>query len=467
MKWFYSRLALYNYVMRRLHLLLITFGIVLLSACNNGKAQQPPEPQPTIAIVVNTLPAPVVTAEPIENAGAPSPTIEAEEPISPTASIPMSTPTAEPTAEPTPVPEAPIQSISLIPLPVQGLEKLTGLTHAFDERLFVLEQVGRIRIIENNELLPTPFLDIRDRVGSADSEQGLLGLAFHPDYATPGARYEGYFFVNYTDYSGNTHISRFLVSRGDPYRADPNSEVNYLTVKQPYGNHNGGSLAFGPDGYLYAGLGDGGSQNDPQGNGQNLSTLLGKVLRLDVDSEDGRYTVPTDNPFVGQGDSRPEIWAYGLRNPWRMSFDRATGDLYIADVGQNTYEEVNFQLAGSKGGENYGWSIMEGLHCLSGSNCNKTGLILPIFEYDHSQGCSISGGYVYRGEQYPEMAGNYFFSDYCSGTIWRLFDDGDTWVGDPLGNSGLIISSFGEDVHGELYVLNYWYGEIYRLTPGE
>lgn len=430
------------------------------------------------------MPTPFSAATPLSNpATAPMAVVVPQEPThTPTATtltpiIIDPSPTTNATAtfelteelpdEPTSMPQTPVDAISLEQLPVEGLEKVTGLTHAFDERLFVIEQVGRIRIIENNELLPTPFLDIRDRVGSVDSEQGLLGLAFHPDYATPGAQYEGYFFVNYTDYSGNTRVSRFSVSENDPSRADPASEINYLVVNQPYANHNGGSLAFGPDGYLYIGLGDGGSQNDPQRNGQNTSVLLGKILRLDVDSIDGKYAIPIDNPFVNNPGARPEIWAFGLRNPWRISFDRATGDLFIADVGQNTYEEVNFQPSESHGGENYGWPIMEGNHCLSGDNCDRSGLTLPVFEYDHSQGCSISGGYIYRGQSYPSMVGNYFVSDYCSGTIWRLFHDGSRWVSDPLLDSDLIIASFGEDVHGELYVINYWYGGIFRLRPGE
>ncbi len=453
--------------MRQYIRLIIILAVGLLSACGGNGTEPAAEPEPTAPIVSNTLPAPAVTAVTVEATNTYIPIVEAEGEATPTPDAqPTAEPTAEATAEPTTPPETPVNSIGLEPLPVQGLEKVTALTHAFDERLFVLEQVGRIRIVENNELVREPFLDIRDRVGSAASEQGLLGLAFHPDYATPGAPYEGVFFVNYTDYSGDTHISRFSVFADDPNRADPNSEVDYLTLDQPYSNHNGGSLAFGPDGYLYAGLGDGGSANDPLGAGQDLSTLLGKVLRLDVDSADGEYAIPPDNPFVGVDGARPEIWAYGLRNPWRLSFDRATGDLFIADVGQNTYEEVNFQPAGSPGGENYGWVIMEGAHCFQSSNCDTSGLTLPIFEYDHSQGCSITGGYVYRGRQYPEMSGNYFVSDYCSGIIWRLFHDGSRWLSDPLLDSDLIISSFGQDVHGEIYALNYWNGGIYRLTPG-
>lgn len=354
-------------------------------------------------------------------------------------------------------------SIFLEPVTTGGMQQVTGLTHAFDKRLFVLEQAGRIRIVADGQVLGQPFLDITDRVGSSASEQGLLGLAFHPGYATPGAAGEGIFYVNFTDQNGDTRVSRFSVTADDPNRADPSSEVVYLTQDQPYPNHNGGSLAFGPDGYLYIGLGDGGRANDPLEAGQDLTTLLGKVLRIDVDSADNAYTVPGDNPFVQWEGARPEIWAYGLRNPWRFSFDRATGDFFIADVGQAQWEEVNFQPADSAGGENYGWVIMEGSHCFQADTCDQTGLMLPIFDYDHSNGCSVTGGYVYRGEMFPAMTGNYFTSDYCSGKIWRLFNDGVTWLADELLDSDLVISSFGQGADGELYVLNYWNGGIYRL----
>jgi glucose/arabinose dehydrogenase len=295
-----------------------------------------------------------------------------------------------------------------------------------------------------------------------------LGLAFHPDYATKGAPFEGQFFVNYTDYSGHTHISRFSVMPDNPNLADPQSEVEYLYQEQPYPNHNGGSLAFGPDGYLYAGLGDGGSANDPLNAGQDLSTWLGKILRLNVDEAADEYTVPQDNPFVGIEGALPEIWAYGLRNPWRFSFDRLTGDMFIADVGQNQWEEVNYQPANSSGGENYGWRIMEGAHCFQEATCDQTGLVLPFYEYSHSNGCSVTGGYIYRGQLYPELTGNYFFSDYCSGNIWRSFQEGDRWVTDKIEEqTGILASSLGEDVNGEIYVLNYFAGSVHRIAPGE
>lgn len=434
----------------------IALGLIL-AGC--GGSELEPSVVETMPLPESTRPGPVVT---IEATNTFIPVVEAQP-----AATPTGTPTLTPTAEPTPTPTGPIVSIALQPVIAAGLDTPTFLTHAFDDRLFVLEQVGRIRIIENGQLLEQPFLDITDRVGSSASEQGLLGLAFHPQYATEGAAGEGLFFVNYTDYNGDTHISRFSVMADDPYGADPDSEIDYLTLGQPYPNHNGGSLAFGPDGYLYAGLGDGGSANDPLGAGQSLETLLGKILRLDVDTADDEYSIPADNPFVGVSGAPAEIWAYGIRNPWRFSFDRLTGDFYIADVGQGQWEEVNFQPANSAGGENYGWNIMEGTHCFESDTCDQSGLVLPIFEYDHSQGCSITGGYVYRGAQFPEMTGNYFVADYCTGIIWRLFPNGGQWLSGIVLDSDLIISSFGEDYAGELYALNYGSGGVYQIVPGQ
>jgi len=441
-------------------LFLLMAGLLLV-----GCGEELPPPTPTQQPIVNSpaaLPSPVVTV-----AETATPPAELSEPIEATTEPSVAPPEAatEEPAEPTAAPSSPVSSISLEPVLTEGLEKVTSITHAFDERLFVLEQVGLIRIVENGRLLDQPFLDITDRVGSFSSEQGLLGLAFHPDYATEDAMMAGQFFVNYTDYSGNSHISRFTVMADDPYRADPRSEVEYLAQEQPYPNHNGGSLAFGPDGYLYAGLGDGGSANDPLLAGQDLSTLLGKVLRLDVDSTADAYAIPADNPFIDTPEARPEIWAYGLRNPWRFSFDRETGDFYIADVGQNMWEEINFQPTADPGGENYGWNIMEGSHCFEADTCDQTGLTLPIFDYDHSQGCSVTGGYVYRGQMYPDLWGNYFVSDYCSGIIWRLFPQADGWLADAILDTDHTISTFGEDVNGELYVVNYWSGAIYRIAP--
>ena len=370
-------------------------------------------------------------------------------------------PTAQPTNQPTAVPAAPVATIQLVPVVTEGLTRPLYLTHAFDERLFVVEQDGTIQIVENGRVLGQPFLDIRDRVGARGNEQGLLSVAFHPDYQNNGR-----FFVNYTNTGGNTIIAQYQPEAGNPNQADAAGEVVLLTVEQPFGNHNGGLLKFGPDGYLYVGLGDGGSAGDPENNGQNPATLLGTILRLDVaNGGEGGYTSPPDNPFVSDSeDGRDEVWAYGLRNPWRFSFDRLTGDLYIADVGQTTWEEVNFQPAGSSG-QNYGWNVMEGNHCYSTESCETDGLVLPIFEYDHSQGCSITGGYVYRGRRFPTLNGNYFVGDFCSGIIWSLFRQADgTWLANEVNHSDLLLTSFGEDVAGELYVVDR-NGGIFQIQP--
>jgi glucose/arabinose dehydrogenase len=348
-----------------------------------------------------------------------------------------------------------------------GLQVPIGIAHAGDgsDRLFILEKAGRIRIVRDGALLDAAFLDITGRVGSQGSEQGLLGLAFHPAYVD-----NGYLFVSYTDRRGDTAISRFRASGGDPNRADPASEVMLLQQAQPARNHNGGHLAFGPDGYLYVGLGDGGGAGDTYANGQNGGTLLGAMLRLDVDGGDG-YAVPMDNPFTGNPDVRDEIWAIGLRNPWRYSFDRATGDLYIGDVGQNVYEEINFQPTSSSGGENYGWPIMEGLHCYpADGSCSQQGLTLPVFEYDHADGCSATGGYVYRGQRFPALQGIYLLGDYCSGRIWGLARAADgRWQAAEMAQIPMQIASFGEDDAGEVYLVDMGGGSLYRVagTPKE
>ena len=318
-------------------------------------------------------------------------------------------------------------------------------------RLFIVEQTGAIRIVKDGALLPTPFLDLSGRI-SAGGEQGLLGLAFYPDYAITGR-----FVVHYTNPAGDTHLSVFQVS-ADPDLADAASERVILAADQPYANHNGGQVVFGPDGFLYLGLGDGGASNDPEGRAQSLSDLLGSILRVDVQSGTS-YTVPPDNPFVGLAGVQPEVWSYGLRNPWRFSFDRANGDLYIADVGQGRYEEVDVApaSAGSGKGINYGWNIMEGSHCLSGGECNQAGLTLPDFEYGHDQGCSITGGYVYRGAAVPSLQGLYFYGDYCQGWVrsFRYASGSATEVTDwPTLRPGGPVLSFGEDAAGELYVLS-------------
>lgn len=336
-----------------------------------------------------------------------------------------------------------------------GLQNPVAITHAGDQRLFVVEQAGTIRLLDGGAVAATPFLDIRDRV-RAGGERGLLGLAFPADHARSGR-----FYVYYTDRGGNTVVARFTAA-GD--FTDPATEQVLLTQAQPYANHNGGQLAFGPDGYLYIGLGDGGSGGDPQGNGQDLGTLLGKLLRIDVSGQG--YTVPADNPFVGQAGAAPEIWAYGLRNPWRFSFDAATGDLFIADVGQNAFEEVNLQPAGAAGGDNYGWNIMEADACFQPSQgCDRSGLVLPIITYPHggAWGSSISGGYVYRGPDAPSLEGAYVFADYVSGRIWSAREDGG-WQPQLLLESGMRISTFGVDSAGRLYLADHGGGAIYLLT---
>ncbi|MBI1224759.1 MAG: T9SS type A sorting domain-containing protein [Bacteroidetes bacterium] len=346
-----------------------------------------------------------------------------------------------------------------------GFTRPCDIANCGDDRLFIVEQRGYIWILDKTGFkLPTPFLNIDPIVGSSGNEQGLLGLAFHPDYPnTP------YFYVNYTDNSGDTHISRFSVSDTDPNIADPNSELNLFTVDQPYSNHNGGCVKFGPDGYLYIGLGDGGSGGDPQGNGQKLTTFLGKMHRIDVDNGTP-YSIPPTNPFVSDPNTLDEIWALGMRNPWRFSFDRLTGDLWIGDVGQDDWEEVDFQPANSTGGENYGWKIMEGTHCYppSTSNCDMTGLTLPVAEYANAgaTGCSMTGGFVYRGFSYPELYGRYLYTDYCSGLLWSLEPDGNggwtkTQIADFINNQ---LVSFGENKNGELFLLGNGNGIVYRLT---
>jgi len=335
-----------------------------------------------------------------------------------------------------------------------------------DSRLFVVEQPGRIRIVRDGNLLPQPFLDLsRSILGGF--ERGLLGLAFHPDYAANGR-----FFVNYTDGRGDTRIAEFRVS-SDPDRADPGSERLVLGVAQPFQNHNGGGLAFGPDGYLYAGLGDGGSGGDPFDNAQNLGVPLGKMLRLDVDGA-LPFAIPPDNPFASEPGVFPAIWAYGLRNPWRFAFDAETGDLYIADVGQELIEEIDVGFAQGGGGENYGWNVTEGSLCFSpSSGCSTDGITMPVLEYDHGDGCSVTGGYVYRGSALSGLQGVYFYSDFCTPFVrsFRLAGGRATeatdWTAqvDPEGRLEGVLS-FGTDASGELYILDRS-GSVYRVVPAQ
>jgi len=351
------------------------------------------------------------------------------------------------------------QDVVLQPI-ASGLDQPVALTHAGDTRLFITQQTGTVLIYDALGIRPTPFLDIRSLVLSG-GERGLLSVAFHPLY-----RDNGFFFVYYTNRNGDNNIARYKVSSADPNLADPASGVILLTIPHPtYANHNGGQLQFGPDGYLYIGTGDGGSAGDPNNHAQDLTQLLGKLLRIDV-NHGLPYTIPPSNPFLAHDGARTEIWAYGLRNPWRFSFDRSTGDLWIGDVGQDAFEEVDLQPATSIGGENYGWRKMEGFHCYNpATNCADPSFTMPILEYSHAQGaCSISGGYRYRGTQIPSLAGAYLYGDYCIGTIWSATPNGASWTTKTLLTSTLRISSFGEDVSGELYVLDVARGIVYRIA---
>jgi len=351
-------------------------------------------------------------------------------------------------------------------LVVDGLDAPVFVTAApgDDDRLFVVEQGGLIRVVREGVLLDEPFLDLTSLV-VAQGEQGLLGLAFHPFYAS-----NRWFFVSYTDVNGDTRVERYSVSN-DPDRADAESWLEILYVEQPFENHNGGMIDFGPrDGRLYVGLGDGGGTGDPGDNAQDPGTLLGSVLRIDVEqSTTSRpYRVPLGNPFVGAAGVRPETWVYGLRNPWRFSFDPVTGDLYIADVGESEREEVSVQPGSSGGGENYGWPIMEGSRCFRPpAGCTTTGLVRPAYDYGHDEGCSVTGGYVYRGGEIPELQGRYLFADYCGGWIRSFALEGgvarDVRDHSAELDAGGGIVSFGRDNDGELYVITD--GEVYRIVP--
>ena len=424
-------------------LLCLTVAVLLLTAC--GILGGPPD-----------MPAPFPPTQTDSSTALPSASIAAE--------------AAPPTQAPVNLIETPTQSffpLASIPDPggyrweevVRGFDKPLDFAHAGDDsgRFFIVEQGGLIYVVKDGQALPTPFLDIRDRTSDNLYERGLLGLAFHPHYPQ-----NGFFYVNYTTFSGDTVIARFQVS-GNQDIADSSSEVRLLEVAQPFSNHNGGGLVFGPDGYLYIGLGDGGAGGDPRGNGQSLNTLLGKILRIDVDAG-SPYAIPPSNPFANGG-GLAEIWAYGLRNPWRFSFDTLTGDRYIADVGQNIWEEVNFVPAGGPAGLNFGWNYREARHHFRGSPPGNLELIDPIAEYSHAGvHCSITGGYVYHGQALPAWAGVYIFADFCSGVVWGIVQaaSGD-WNSQQLFDLPVSISSFGVDEQGELYAVSLE-GIIYRLV---
>lgn len=436
----------------------LTAGLLALfvAACSATTASpSPTTPVPTDGGQPAPSMAPSASAPPVSEppSGVPSPTAVAS--ATPGAS-------AEPTATPvSPGGEFAPDTIRLVIEPfADGFKPLTLLTHAGDGsgQVYIVEQPGMIWTLPaQGDGSPDQFLSIGERIKSG-GEQGLLGLAFHPDYATNGR-----FFVNYTaEGTGATVVSEFV--RSADRRGDPASERVVLTVEQPFGNHNGGMLAFGPDGYLYIGLGDGGSADDPQGNGQRLNTLLGKILRIDVDGQEP-YGIPADNPFVGV-DARPEIWSYGLRNPWRFSFDRLTHGMFIGDVGQNTREEVDAEPAGV-GGRNYGWNIVEGDRCLLRSPCAQQGLTPPVVAYGRDGNCSVTGGYVYRGARFPNLYGGYVFSDYCSGILWGIDAEAALERGTAriveLGDTPLNPSSFGEDEAGELYIVHAS-GSVHRIV---
>jgi len=347
---------------------------------------------------------------------------------------------------------------------VSGFDSPLDVTNAGDGsgRLFVVEQAGRIRLVEGDALVDRPFLDISARIASG-GERGLLGLAFHPDYPT-----DPRFFVNYTDRDGNTVVSQFTVSAAAPDLGDPDSEVVLMHISQPFANHNGGAVVFGPDGMLYIATGDGGSGGDPQGNGQRLDTHLGKILRIDVDVTPGSatpYGVPADNPFATTAGAKPEIWFYGLRNPWRIRFDDATGDLWIGDVGQNAWEEIDVARAGQKGLD-YGWNIMEATHCFNpSSGCDQTGLTLPVAEYDHDLGCAVIGGVVVRDPNQGRMDGGYLFGDACSDNLWLMDPAGDGLRQATLvAKMGRSLSSIGEGEDGSVYATSLGSGELLRIS---
>lgn len=362
-------------------------------------------------------------------------------------------------------PQPPAEPVTRLPDPrefrwqvvVSSLNSPVGLAEAEDgsERVFIVEQPGRIRILQDGELLSQTFLDIRERVGAQANEQGLLGLAFHPRYAE-----NNLFYVNYTDRSGNTVVSRF--NRGpDTDQADPGSEERLLYVQQPYGNHNGGHILFGPDGYLYIGMGDGGAAGDPQGNAQKPGTWLGKILRIDVDSGQP-FAIPPDNPFRS-GEALPEIWMLGLRNPWRFDFDPLTGGIFIADVGQNQWEEVNYLLPDQMAGANLGWVYREGSHPFEGQPPSGVELVDPVAEYNHSLGCSVTGGVVVRGIQLVEFRGVYLYADFCSGRVWGLLQSANgAWLNEQLFQVQALPTAFLEDSAGNVFLADRQ-GVLYLL----
>lgn len=387
----------------------------------------------------------------------------------PDSPVPTDQITATPGLSPSPSPSpsaAPIFDPEAVSVTLESVATVSGGPLAFaapddgSGRLFIAAKDGRIWILNGETVVADPLLDLRHLV-STGYEQGLLGIAVYPAFPT-----DPRVFVDYTDLAGDTVVASYRISATDPNRLDPDTGTSVIAVDQPYANHNGGALAFGPDGMLYVSLGDGGSGGDPLGNGQRLDTLLGKVLRLDVGASvngPAPYAIPPDNPLVGQSGARPEIWLTGLRNPWRIAFDRATGDLWIGDVGEGDWEEVDVARAGASG-LNFGWNVMEGAHCFAPARgCSTVGLTLPVTEYRHPLGCTIIGGAVYRGLRQPLLTGRYVFADYCSGRLWAIAATGDG-PREPVrvGTVGAGIAAFGEDADGELFAANLD-GTISRL----
>lgn len=341
----------------------------------------------------------------------------------------------------------------------EGFDQPCAIAHAGDSRLFVVGQKGVIYLVDSSgKIRNKPFLDIHERV-TYGGERGLLGLAFHPDFSK-----NGFFYINYVGIDDSTFISRFSLAAGDSMVADPGSELKLLRLKQPYSNHNGGTIAFGPDGYLYIGMGDGGSGGDPQNRAQNPGEYMGKMLRIDVNSR-LPYAIPSGNPFIGKAGYLEEIWATGLRNPWKFSFDKLTGDLWIADVGQNKIEEINLQAASSKGGENYGWRCYEGNDSFKQDLCEEgTSFVFPVHTYEHGKECSVTGGYIYRGSKSSKYYGHYFFADYCSDKVWTIHKQDGQWKEEFFGMyPGNNISTFGENYRGELFIAGLSSGKLYKI----
>ncbi len=418
-------------------------GSETLTQPSGGVQPTPAGPTPMTALI----PTPVIVDVPLPRATS----------VPPSQVIPTPVPQSEP---------APLQPMNVARVfPNVTFDRMVDMVFTNDgsDRAFLALQSGQIKVLDSTgeDAQVHEFMDIRSRVGDRGNEEGLLGLALDPDFSANG------FF--YTYYSGasprRSVISRFSVSADTPDRADPDSELVIMEVAQPFSNHNGGQIRFGPDGFLYISLGDGGSRGDPNGNGQNRSNLLGSILRIDVSGLDslGRYAIPDDNPFVGNPNARGEIWAYGLRNPWRFSFDPLTGDLWVGDVGQNSFEEIDLV---NRGG-NYGWNVMEGLHCyaLADGTCDQSGLALPVAEYDRGGGCSVTGGYVYRSSRLPQLFGAYVYGDFCSGKIWALRHDGSRVTEQMMiADTSLRISSFAQTPSGEIFILSFD-EKIYHFTP--